>query len=129
REFYWVVRSDKFDAEWWLPRLQRSLELDSEVATERYRIGKDIARAADVDPRAALGVTKLLIGTRQSQGMALHELSRNAVPLVIARALAAEDDQLKADATTFMNELGEAGHFDLARQVQAVLDGVITQED
>lgn len=128
REFYWVVRSDKFDAEWWLPRLKRSLELDPELATERYMIGKDIAKAADVDPRAALDVTKLLIGTRQSQGMALHEISRNAVPMVVARALATDDDQLKADATTFMNELGEAGHFDLARQVQAVLDGAITQK-
>lgn len=129
REFHWAVRSDKFDAAWWLPRLKRSLELDPDLATERYMIGKDIAKAADVDPRLALDVTKLLIGTRQSQGTALHELSRNAVPMVVARALAAEDDQLRADATIFMNELGEAGHFDLARQVQAVLDGTITQQD
>lgn len=129
REFHWVVRSGKFEAEWWLPRLKRSLELDAELATERYMIGKDIAKAADVDPRAALDVTKLLIGTRQDQGLTLHELSRNAVPMVIARALATGDDQLKADATVLMNELGEAGHFDLARQVQAVLDGTITDDD
>lgn len=129
REFYWVVRSGKFQAEWWLPRLKRSLELDAELATERYMIGKDIAKAADVDPRAALDVTKLLIGTRRNHGLTLYELSQNAVPMVIARALATDDDQLKADATVFMNELGEAGHFDLARQVQAVLDGTISQDD
>lgn len=129
REFYWVVRSGKFETEWWLPRLRRALELDSELATERYMIGKDIAKAADVDPRAAFEVTKLLIGSRRNQGMTLHELSQNAVPMVIARALAAGDDQLQADATVLMNELGEAGHFDLARQVQAVLDGAITQDD
>jgi len=129
RDFYWVVRSGKFEAKWWLPRLKRSLELDPELATERYMIGKEIATAADVDPRAALDVTKLLIGTRQDHGLTLHELSQNAVPIVIARALASGDDQLKADATIFMNELGEAGNLELARQVQAVLDGSITQED
>lgn len=129
RQYYWVVRSGKFEAKWWLPRLKRSLELDPKLATERYMIGKDIAKAADVDPRAALDVTKLLIGTRQNYGLTLHELSRNAVPIVIARALAAGDDQLKADATILMNELGEEGHLELARQVQAVLDGTLTQDD
>lgn len=129
REFHWVVRSGKFEAEWWLPRLKRSLELDAELATERYMIGKDIAKAVDVDPRVALDVTKLLLGTRQNPGLTLHEFSQHAVPMVIARALATDDDQLKVDATLLMNELGEAGHFDLARQVQAVLDGTITQDD
>lgn len=129
REFHWVVRSGKFEAEWWLPRLKRSLALDAELATACYMIGKDIAKAADVDPRAALDVTKLLIGTRQNQGLTLHDVSQNAIPMVIARALAADDNELEADAAVLMNELGEAGHFDLARQVQAVLDGTITQDD
>ena len=129
REFHWVVRSEKFDAEWWLPRLKRALELDPELAAERYMIGKNIATAADVDPRTAFDITKLLVGARDARGMALHELSRNAVPMVIARALAADDDQLNSEATAFMNELGAAGHLDLARHVQAVLDGAITQRD
>ena len=129
REFYWVVRSGKFDAVWWLPRLKRSLELDPELATQRYMIGKDIASAADVDARTALEVTKLLSGTPQAPGLALRDLSRNAVPMVIARALSADDDQLNADATAFMNELGEAGHLELGKQVQAVLDGFVTQQD
>ncbi|MEX2375543.1 MAG: hypothetical protein WD942_08180, partial [Dehalococcoidia bacterium] len=87
REFYWVVRSGKFDAEWWLPRLKRALELDPELATQRYMIGNDVASAADVDARVALDVTKLLLAPRQAAGMAIHDLSRNAVPIVIARAL------------------------------------------
>lgn len=49
--------------------------------------------------------------------------------MVIGRAIRSESDLLKADAITFMNELGEAGYLDLARQVEAVLDGAITQED
>lgn len=128
RQFYWVVRSGKFDADWWLPRLKQSLELDPELATERYMLGKEIANAADVDPGAALGVTKLLIGTRPSNALTLYKFSEYAVPIVIARALASGDDQLRADATIFMNDLGEEGHLELARQVRAVLDGSITQD-
>ncbi|WP_142006201.1 MULTISPECIES: hypothetical protein [Rhodococcus] len=126
REFHWVVRSEKFDAEWWLPRLKRALELDPELAAERYMIGKDLAAAADINPRAAFDVTKVLVGKSDTQAMALYELSINAVPMVIARAIAADDDLLKSEATAFMNELGEAGHLELAQQVEAVLDGTIT---
>ena len=129
REFHWVVRSDKFDSKWWVSRLQRALELDAELANEGYMIGKYVAMAADVDPRAALNIVKLLTGAKEVQPRALYDLSRNAVPMVIARALAAEDDTLKDDATIFMNKLGEAGHIDLARRVQAVQSGTITQLD
>lgn len=129
RQFYWVVRSGKFEAKWWLPRLKRALELDPELATERYMVGEDIAKAADVDPRAAFDVTKLLIGTRHNHGRTLYDLSRNAVPTVIARALAVGDDQLRADATILMNDLGEAGNLDLARQVEALRNGNITQDN
>jgi hypothetical protein len=129
REFYWLVRSEKFTPEWWLPRLKRSLELDPDLGTERYMIGKDIAKAADVDPRAAFDVTTLLLKAKQGLGNGLSELSRNAVPMVIARALAAEDGELNSDATVLMNELGEVGYLDLAKQVQAVLNGAITQAD
>ncbi len=129
REFFWVVRCRKFDPEWWLPRLKRSLELDPELAAQRYMIGKDIASAADVNARLALDVTMLLVNAPQSRGFAMIEMSRHAIPVVIARALAAGDAQLEIDATEFMNELGEAGNLELAKQVQAVLDGAITQQD
>lgn len=129
REFYWIVRSGKFGAEWWLPRLRRALELDPDLTTQRYMIGKDIASAADVDPHAALEVTKLLLGTREAFGIGFHDLSRNALPIVIARAIGSGDGALVDEATVFMNDLGEAGYRDLANQVQAVLDGSITQDD
>lgn len=129
REFYWVVQSGKFDAEWWLPRFKRCLELHPELGAERYMVGKALASAADVDPRTALEVARLLIGTPSEPGLGMLELARNAVPMVIARALAAGDVQLNADATLLMNELGAAGHFDLRRQVEAVLEGAITQAD
>lgn len=129
REFYWVVKSGKFDATWWLPRLKRVLELAPGVASERFLIGKEIATAADVDPRAALDVTRLLLTSRMSQDLPSFELSRNAVPMVIARALELGDESTSADATAFMNELGEAGNLDLAKQVRDILNGVVTQQD
>ncbi|QAY72590.1 hypothetical protein ET445_03745 [Agromyces protaetiae] len=92
-------------------------------------IGKEIAKAADLDPRAALDVTRLLVGTRQAHALAVHDLSLNTVPIVIARALDAHDDQLNSDAIAFMNELGESGYIDLARKVEAARNGTITKDD
>lgn len=123
REFYWVVRSGKFSADWWLPRLKRALELDPDLAAERYMIGKDIAAAAQVDPRSALDIVRLLLGTGQERAVAVLDLSRNAVPTVIARALSVNDDELKVEATAFLNELGEAGSIDLAKRVDSILSG------
>ena len=105
------------------------MELDPELATQRYMIGKDIANAADLDARMAFEVTKLLSDRRQAPGLALRDLSRNAVPMVIARALSARGAELNADATAFMNELGEAGYLELGKQVQAIVDGRVTQDD
>lgn len=129
REFYWMVKSGKFAANWWLPRLKRVLKLDPEVAIERFMIGKEIASSADVDARAAFDVTKLLLATGQTQSMAAYDLSHNAVPMVIAYAVASGNEQLAAEATAFMNDLGEAGNLGLAKQVQDVLDGAVIQQD
>jgi hypothetical protein len=123
REFYWVVRSGKFEAQWWLPRLARALELDPELASQRYMIGEDLAKSADVDPRAAFEVVRRLVATRQARGFGWHDLSANAVPIVLARALSVGDDGLRSEAIAYMNELGEAGYLDLGRQVQAALNG------
>jgi hypothetical protein len=61
--------------------------------------------------------------------MSLWDLSQNAVPFVIARAIGSGDEQLKQDAVLFMNKLGENGNPVLEKEVQEVLDGKITQED
>lgn len=130
REFYWVVRSGKFEATWWLPRLRRALELDPNLAAQRYMMGKDIASAANLDPRAAFDITRLLSDHRGPRGLGMLDLSRNAVPVVIARALASGDAELQSDATVFMNELGESGgQLNLAREVKAVLEGTISEKD
>lgn len=127
--FYWFVRSHKFPIEWWLPRLHEALELYPALGAERYMIGKEIAAAADVDPRMTFDVLRLLLAVRDVGGLASYDLTRNAVPMVLGRAVASGDDELMADAVSFMNQLGEAGNLTLEAEVTAVVDGIITQAD
>lgn len=127
--FFWFVKSKRFAIEWWLPRLKEAAELSPALAAERYMIGKELASSADVDPGLALDVLKLLLGVRDDAGMTAHDLTRNAVPMVIARAIASEDAELSRDAVAYMNQLGEQGNVSLEAEVQKVLNGGITQTD
>lgn len=127
--FYWFVRSKKFSVEWWLPRIIEAAELCPSISTERYMIGKEVAAAADTDPRRALAVLRLLLEGRDEAGMTTHDLTRNAVPMVIARALTSDDEALRQEATEYMNHLGEKGYLSLEEEVRKVTDGTITQSD
>lgn len=128
-EFHWVVMSGKFPVSWWLPRLKVAVELDPDLAGKFFKIGKQIANAADTDPRGALEATEALLRNRGGLGMPGWDLTRNAVPMVIARAMSAGDEQLEREAVRFMNELGENGNPNLEKKVQEVLNGNITQDD
>jgi len=127
--FHWFVKSNKFAAEWWLPRLREALELNPNLSTERYMIGKEIASSADVDPRGALEVLKLVLEGRDEAGMSAYDLTRHAVPMVIARAIESNDAALKQDAVAYMNHLGEKGSLSLEAEVNKVLNGTIAQSD
>lgn len=128
-EFFWFVKSGKFDPSWWLPRLKEALELDPELAAERFMIGKEIASSANSDPRGAFEATKLLLTNREGAGMPAWDLNRHAVPMVIARAISSGDTQLEQEAVHFMNELGENGNPGLEKEVQDVLSGKVIQDD
>jgi hypothetical protein len=121
--FCWLVKSHKFAAEWWLPRLKEALELCPELSSESHMIGKEIASAADVDRRAAFEILKSLLAGRDESGLVSFELTRNAAPIVIARAIASGDEGLKQDAVAYMNELGERGNLSLATEVNKILAG------
>ncbi|NCD16047.1 MAG: hypothetical protein EOL91_01805 [Actinobacteria bacterium] len=127
--FYWMAKSDLFPAQWWLPRLKEALELEPGVAEERYMIGKELARASTSDPEKALAVLRLLLGGRDQSGLISHDLSRNAVPVVIANAMEAGDAALKWAAERYMNDLGAKGYLQLESEVRAVLNGRLTTED
>lgn len=128
-EFHWFIKCKKFNALWWLPRLKEAVELNPELAKERFMIGKQIASSADLDPRGALEATRTLLEGREEAGVQAWDLARNAVPMVIARAHNSGDQQLKIDAIRFMNELGEKGYPELEKEVNEVLNGTITQDD
>lgn len=128
-KFYWLVKSGKFKVSWWLPRLIEALQLNPAVATGRILLGKQLALAADLDPRRALNATQLLVSIGEGHGISEWDIVRNAVPMVIARAITSGDDQLKADAIYFMNRLGESGNPHLESEVNDVLRGRITQDD
>ena len=127
--FYWFVKSKKFDVDWWLPRLKRAAELDPQLAGERGMIGKEIASAADNDPRTAFDVLKLLLDGRDEAGMAVYDLTTNAVPMILARAITSDDDELMGEAKAYMNRLGEKGNLHLEAEVLNVINGNITQSD
>lgn len=127
--FYWFVKSKKFPVWWWLPRLKEAAELCQGIRTERYFIGKEVAAAADTDPRGAFDVLKILLEARDEAGLTTYDLTRNAVPIVIARALAADDKVLNQEAMEYMNHLGEMGYITLEDDVQRATDGRITQGD
>jgi hypothetical protein len=75
--------------------LKEALDLDPDLGRERYMIGKEVAAAADANPRGALEVTIALLSYGQDAPMLQWDLTRNAVPFVIARAISAGDDDLK----------------------------------
>lgn len=127
--FYWCAKGGKFDVEWWLPRLQEALEIEPAIALEGYMIGKELAQASSVDPATALAVLKLLLEGRDEGGMVSFDLTRNAVPVVIANAMSADDSDLKVAAEAYMNELGAKGNLQLEAEVKAVLEGHVGADD
>jgi hypothetical protein len=119
-DFYWFVRSEKFEAEWWLPRLLEAAQLYGTLKTHGM-IGDQLGSAAEKNPRAVLDVlTTLIRGREEEFPGGNYDLVENAVPSSLAAALDSGDVLLKADARKFMNELGEAGHTNLENRVNAL---------
>lgn len=126
---YWTAKGGRFPVQWWLPRLRQALELEPGIATERYMIGSELAKASSVDPRNALEVLKRLLAGRGEDGMMSYDLTRHAVPMVIASALRSGDGDLQQEADRYMNELGAKGNLDLETEVHAILEGKVTIQD
>lgn len=127
--FEWFVKSKKFDVDWWLPRLKEAAQLDPHLGSKTHTISKEIASSADHDPRIAFDVLKLLLQGRNDADLAGYTLRRDAVPIVLAKAIASGDSELKRDAERYMNQLGEQGYLGLEAAVNEVLNERITQND
>jgi hypothetical protein len=127
--FYWCAKGGKFDVEWWLPRLHEALEIEPAIAAERLMVGKELAQASLVDPATALAVLKLLLEARDEGEMISFDLTRHAIPVVIANAMSTDDINLKVAAEAYMNELGAKGNLQLEAEVKAVREGGIGSSD
>jgi hypothetical protein len=92
-------------------------------------ISKELAEASKGDPATAFAVLKLLLQQRGTGSRVYYDMSRHAVPVVIANALMSGDAALAADATDFMNELGARGLRTLEDEVRAVIEGTVTAGD
>jgi hypothetical protein len=120
--FYWFVKSGKYAPEWWLPRLREALEIAPYLGREQYMIGEEVAASAAVDARVAFDVLKLLVGDREDVSISGFDLTRHAVPAVIARAIASDDIELRQAAQQYMNELGERGDIGLEAEVTQLIE-------
>ncbi len=120
KDFYWFIRSEKFPASWWLPRLVEALELDGELETKGM-IGEQLAAAADELPRVALDALTMLLAPAETPDRDNYDLRTHSLAPVIAAALKTSDPQLQADARSLMNRMGERGEIDLERRVEAIL--------
>ncbi|HMS13917.1 MAG TPA: hypothetical protein PKD80_12515 [Microthrixaceae bacterium] len=127
-DFHWFVKSKKFPPEWWLPRLLEAATLDSGVSTERYMIGEELAVGAAVDPATALAALKLLLAGRDEAGATSYDLTRNAVPTIIARAVESGDVAVEQEAIDFMNLLGAQGNLSLLAEVEGILSRSTSDE-
>lgn len=123
KDFYWFVRSGKFPASWWLPRLVEALELYGELPTNGM-IGEQMAAAAAELPRVALDALTMLLAPAETSGREDYDLRTHALAPVIAAALRTSDPELQADARSLMNHMGERGEIDLERRVIAILSAL-----
>lgn len=116
-QFFWWVRSDHYAAAWWVPRLQRSLELCPR-ATTRGMIGDQLTRAATTFPGEVLNILKHLTAPQSDDEYATVYLTLEPVVVaVIASALDSSSTDVSTSARDYMDELGSRGFLDLKRLV------------
>lgn len=120
-DFYWFIRSEKFPASWWMPRLKEALELNGELETKGM-IGEQLAVAAHEFPRAALDALTMLLAPEETSDRHTYDLRTHSLAPVIAAALATSVEKLRTDALALMNLMGARGEIDLEKRVRVILD-------
>lgn len=119
-DFYWFIRSNKYESEWWLPRLIEAAQLHNELNTHGM-IGEILASAAKDYPHEALEAITLLLNDKPDVDMLKYDLREHAAPEIIATCLISGDSDLINKAKKFMNDLGSWGYIDLEDRVKALI--------
>lgn len=118
-DFYWFVRSGKFEPSWWLPRLLEVTTLVPDFKT-RGMIGEQLATASNEDPSTALSVLENLLSSAGPEVQTSHyDLDENATPQVLATAFDSGDARLAARADLLMNRMAASGYLDLEERVRS----------
>lgn len=121
-EFYWFVRCRAFPTDWWLPRLREAAEL-SRLDT-RGMIGEQLAEAAKQYPELAFDTLETLLDSgADADGFSKYDLVTDALPTVLASAMATDNSDLGTRARRLMSAYGEKGFIELQRQVEAISRG------
>lgn len=119
-EFYWFVRCRAYSADWWLPRLREAAELSQ--LDLRGLIGEQLAEVAGQHPKLSFDTLETLLRSgADADGFSKYDLVTDALPTVLAAALATDDRELHARARRLMSEYGEKGFIELERQVDEIL--------
>lgn len=117
---YWLARSDKYEVDWWLPRLEYASSVVSSFDMHGM-VGEKLAAAASVNPDRALRVLENVLDEPDSdRGLMHYDLMEHAVPQVIATALDCKDAGVRKRATDLMNRLGDGGYIALKARVDAL---------
>lgn len=117
KDFYWLVRSEKFPVSWWLPRLIEAKRLDATLTTHGM-VGEQLASAAQVMPAEALEALELLMDHDDDEGASDYDFIEHSLGPVIAAALRTNEPGLRTKARKFMNKLGRRGIIDIEQRVR-----------
>jgi hypothetical protein len=81
------------------------------------------------NPKNTFAILQSLLDGHDQHGLVSYDLTRHAVPMVIANALRSDDEGLRVRAEAHMNKLGAEGYLTLKSEVDAVLEGSLTVDD
>jgi hypothetical protein len=117
-EFFWWVRSNRWNAEWWIPRFEHALTRYPR-STSRGMIGEQLAAASHAHPGRILSIIEKLTRPESDDEYATAYLTLEPVVVeVIARALDSGNTQVAAAGSKYMDSLGARGFLDLKRLVE-----------
>ena len=119
-DFYWFIRSNKYEPEWWLPRLIEAAQLHDNLNTHGM-IGEILASVAIDYPRDTLTAITLLLDDKPDVDMLKYDLREHAAPEIIATCLISDNPKLINEAKKFMNDLGSWGYIDLEDRVNTLV--------
>jgi hypothetical protein len=112
-EFYWWVRSGRFEPDWWLPILRQILTHDD--FDMDGMIGDALEAASRSYPRESLEIVELILKRRTERRA--YQVLRTSPPVILA-ALTSGLPDVVSRAEALLNRLGREGFVELVASVE-----------